>query len=145
MRYALSNRQRPKPGVSSPCERGSTSIVMAGVLAGVVGLLLGVSAVASALYSAELARAVADQAALAGGARVLAAPSGADDPCASVRAVAAANDASVVGCQVGDTWVQADVSVRTQWGYEAVGRARAGAPEATTPVMDATPGVTRDE
>jgi secretion/DNA translocation related TadE-like protein len=91
-------------------ERGSVSILVAGLAAVVVVLALGAADVARVFAAASRAQTAADAAALAA-AQELAIPEGVRTPAEHAATYAAANGAALVGCVCDAGTFQADVEV----------------------------------
>ena len=101
---------------------------MVAVIGVLLFLAMGLAIAADVLTRAELARASADQAALAAASALLDVGAG-RDPCAQARYAAVANGADVTRCRVFDTSVQVDVVLGGPLRQMIRASARAGAPE----------------
>lgn len=104
-------RARARRSLESPSERGSVSILAAGVMVMVVVMALATADVARALMAASRAQAAADAAALAA-AQEMIEPTG-ESPSDAAARFAAANGAALTGCDCppGGTEAVATVSV----------------------------------
>ncbi len=112
-------------------DRGSGTVLLAGVISVILLVMAGGLVVVSAVHASMRARIAADQGALAGATALL---SGGGDPCGSVDRMVTANGARLVSCLTAGDTVTVDVAVSsavvTKWGLGAAhARSRAG-PEA---------------
>lgn len=108
-------------------ERGSSTVVVAGLISLLCVIGTAVLVIGMARTARHQAEAAADLAALAAASALL---EGDAAPCAAAGEIAARNDASLTGCTIEGQTVQVTVSVAVnlgRWGIgEAQARARAG-------------------
>lgn len=112
-------------------ERGSGTVLLAGVISVILLVMAGGLVVVSAVHASMRARIAADQGALAGATALL---SGGGDACGNAERMVSANGARLVTCVTSGDVVTITVAVSsaivTKWGLGAAhARSRAG-PEA---------------
>ncbi|MCQ9165153.1 Rv3654c family TadE-like protein [Arthrobacter sp. STN4] len=110
-------------------ERGSGTVVAAGLAMALLILLAGLLGLVQAAAAASRAATAADLAALAAADAARGLADG--DPCQVAARLAARHGATLTACQVLGPWadtVQLEVSVRTSLPWPAHGLARAGPP-----------------
>lgn len=109
-------------------ERGSGTVLLAGVIAVILLVMAGGLVVVSAVHASMRARIAADQGALAGATALL---SGGGDTCGNAERMVSANGARLVTCVISSDTVTINVvvssSIVTKWGLGAAhARSRAG-------------------
>ncbi|MDO5031876.1 Rv3654c family TadE-like protein [Corynebacterium sp.] len=97
-------------------DAGYATVVTAGIIAALTGLLIAVAAVGARVVARHEAQVAADLSAVAGAWSI----TRGNDACAAAEHTAGLNGAELVGCQVSDQDVIATATVR---GREAIARA----------------------